>query len=152
MQFDKTSSWYDNVIVTAVRADSNISINARAVPDDKDDYFVNEVKFDQPGRWKIRTESPEFGIGSAVPTLYVDAVNIVGEMFDPGSMTIEAGTTVRFSNGDVIKHEVAFADTRIDDSGILEPGDTFDVTFPDTGEFVFVYGPHPGMSGRIIVE
>jgi plastocyanin len=72
--------------------------------------------------------------------------------FVPNRLEIATGTTVTFTNEDGMKHEVAFFEPSIDDSGILDPGDTFSVTFTDPGEYHLACGPHPGMSATIVVQ
>lgn len=164
---------YTQVVVTASHAETGETSQVDAKATGEPGSYVAEVTFDQPGRWKLRADIPQYAIGSAFPTVYVhevgdeispdpivkssvDAdvveVNIIGGTFTPSLATVSLGSTVRFTNADAIKHEVAFADSAIDDSGILEPGESFEVTFESPGSFVFVCGPHPGMSGTIEVK
>ncbi|MCC6704995.1 MAG: cupredoxin domain-containing protein, partial [Thermomicrobiales bacterium] len=173
LQHGLTPADYEGVTVTATHAESAKTIEVEAVATVETGTYQAEITFDAPGRWKIRGDIASFGIGAAFPTVYVhtnkadldaetvskgsdvDAVvevNIISGTFDPPLTTVTTGSTVRFTNMDGIKHEVAFADSAIDDSGILEPGESFEVTFDAVGEFLFVCGPHPGMSGSIEVE
>jgi len=173
LQHGLTPADYERVTVTATHAESAQTIEVDAVATGKTGAYQAEMTFDAPGRWKIRGDIASFRIGATFPTVYVHSskadlhaetmtddpeakdvveVNISGGTFDPSLTTVTTGSTVRFTNMDAIKHEVAFADSAIDDSGILEPGESFEVTFESAGEFLFVCGPHPGMSGYIEVE
>lgn len=69
--------------------------------------------------------------------------------FNPKVMTIKKGTTLTWINKDSPTHTVegdAFK------SGDLKTGDTFEFTFDETGTFAYHCGPHPNMTGTIIVE
>ncbi|MCC2629636.1 MAG: Copper binding protein plastocyanin/azurin family, partial [Thermomicrobiales bacterium] len=39
-----------------------------------------------------------------------------------------------------------------DDSGLIEPGDSFRQTFDEPGTYRYRCGPHPGMTGVIVVS
>lgn len=79
--------------------------------------------------------------------------------YDPITLTIPAGTTVRWTNGDNIAHTVTSGvsdgttgtpDGRFD-SGFLNPGDTFTFTFEEAAEYDYYCIPHPWMRARVIV-
>lgn len=79
--------------------------------------------------------------------------------YDPLTLEIVAGTTVRWTNMDTVAHTVTSgvsdgsagsADGRFD-SGFLNPGDTFTFTFADAGEYDYFCTPHPWMRGKVIV-
>jgi plastocyanin len=77
-------------------------------------------------------------------------VRLVNFTFDPGTLTVPAGTTVAWTNDDSAVHTVT-ADDGSFDSGRLDPGETFSVTFDTPGEFAYHCGFHPRMQGTIVV-
>jgi len=79
--------------------------------------------------------------------------------FSPRELSVPAGTTVRWVNGDAMLHTVTSgesdgtvgtADGRFD-SGFLEPGDSFTFTFTEPGTYRYFCLPHPFMTGTITV-
>jgi plastocyanin len=84
-------------------------------------------------------------------------INIVGRsggnwQFDPATVTVPAGTTVKWTNKTEIAHTIQSGDINFDDSGPLEPGASFTETFDKPGTFSYSCGPHPWMTGTITVE
>jgi plastocyanin len=100
-----------------------------------------------------------------------EEVIAVGLKFMPADLTVQAGTTVRWTNGEPISHTVtsgAWGEVN-DDTGLrgsqtadgmfdhaLAPmgsdGDTFEFTFDEPGEYQYYCQPHLGMFGTITVE
>ncbi|MGH2531403.1 MAG: cupredoxin domain-containing protein [Thermomicrobiales bacterium] len=78
------------------------------------------------------------------------AVSIVNFAFDPGSIDVEVGTTVTWTNNDTAPHTVT-ADDGSFDSGTLEPGDTFSFTFGQAGSFAYFCAIHPNMTASVNV-
>jgi plastocyanin len=78
-------------------------------------------------------------------------VTIENFAFDPGTLTIEVGDTVTWTNNDSAPH-TATADDDTFDSGSLAQGDTFSHTFEEAGTFPYVCTFHPNMVGEIVVE
>jgi plastocyanin len=95
----------------------------------------------------------------------------VGLKFMPADITVDAGTTVRWVNGEAISHTVTSgawgevneqtglrgtqtADGMFDHA--LAPkgqdGDTFEFTFDEPGEYQYYCQPHLSMFGTITVE
>ncbi len=78
-------------------------------------------------------------------------VSIVDFAFVPADLTIELGTTVRWTNNDAVPHTTTSnGDTW--DSGNMVPGGTFSFTFSSVGEYPYVCTIHPSMTGTITVE
>jgi plastocyanin len=77
-------------------------------------------------------------------------VTIVNFAFDPASITIKVGTTVRWINQDSAGHSVT-SDTGIWDSGNVAQGATYSRVFDTVGTFAYHCGIHPSMKGTIIV-
>ena len=95
----------------------------------------------------------------------------LGLQFMPADLTVEAGTTVRWVNGETISHTVTSGSWGEDNEGTglrgtqaadgmfhhaLAPkgqdGDTFQFTFDEPGEYQYYCQPHLGMFGTISVE
>ena len=77
-------------------------------------------------------------------------------VFEPSEITISAGDTVTFTNGDLPPHNMQVADHPELSHGDLAfaAGDSFSVTFPDPGDYDIQCDPHAGagMKGVIHVE
>ena len=77
-------------------------------------------------------------------------------VFEPSEVTISAGDTVTFTNGDLPPHNMVVADH----PELSHPdlafvgGESFDVTFTDVGDYEFQCEPHAGagMKGVIHVQ
>jgi plastocyanin len=164
---------YDDVHVTATHADTERTVEVMAEPGELDGLYTAPITLPLAGRWNLEAEELEYGFHSSFPTLHVvdgedqDAaapettattgakpveIDIINTGFSPALIEIDAGDTVQWTNQDPIKHEIAFLDLAIDDSGILDGNGTFTFTFDEPGEYTFVCGPHPGMSGKIVVK
>jgi plastocyanin len=76
--------------------------------------------------------------------------------FVPATVTIKAGTTVRWVNQDGYSHTVTAgtrgAPTQLFDSGNLGAGQSFTFTFKDAGVYPYFCATHPGMDGEITVQ
>lgn len=79
--------------------------------------------------------------------------------FDPPTVTIEAGTTVRWVSTHDTFHTVTSNATGEDERGELfdesfsSEGDTFERAFPEAGTFPYHCQPHSGfMFGEVVVE
>ena len=79
-------------------------------------------------------------------------VDIVGSGFSPAVVTVPVGSTVTWLNQDGIAHTIMGDDLAFDDSGVLEFGQRFSQTFEEPGTYSYRCGPHPWMTGTIIVE
>jgi plastocyanin len=79
------------------------------------------------------------------------AVRIANSSFTPGELRVRAGTRVRWVNGDQLQHSVTADDGRFD-SGLIDPGKSFERVFDRPGTYSYHCTPHPFMHGRVIVE
>lgn len=79
------------------------------------------------------------------------AVAIGDFAFGPGDLTVPAGTTVTWTNGDGAPHSVKSTDGGFDGSGTLRKGDTYSFTFANAGTFPYICGIHTSMTGSITV-
>jgi plastocyanin len=77
-------------------------------------------------------------------------------IFEPAEITINAGESVHFVNNMLPPHNVIVED-RADlshEALAMTPGEEFDVTFPEAGDFNFWCDPHKGagMTGVVHVQ
>lgn len=77
-------------------------------------------------------------------------VQIVDFAFTPATLTISAGDTVTWTNGDQVVH-TATSTSGAFDSGDLAPGASFSLTFTTPGTYDYLCTPHPTMTGKIVV-
>src|SRR5207302_11255076 len=69
----------------------------------------------------------------------------------PANFTTTAGKTVTWANKDSTPH-TATSTTGLFDSGILNPGQTFSHTFPQTGVYSYYCTLHSWMKGNVTVK
>ncbi|TMF00472.1 MAG: hypothetical protein E6I52_13435 [Chloroflexi bacterium] len=78
------------------------------------------------------------------------SVNIVDFSFDPASLSVATGTTVRWTNRGRLPHNVT-------DSGgewhsdLLRTGQSFEHRFDTPGTYTYVCSVHPGMEATLVV-
>ncbi|CAN5549075.1 hypothetical protein BH23CHL10_BH23CHL10_00970 [soil metagenome] len=78
------------------------------------------------------------------------AVEIADFAFAPATLTITVGDTVTWTNQDAVAH-TATSTTGVFDSGDLEQGESYAVTFTAPGTYDYLCTPHPSMTGRVVV-
>lgn len=78
------------------------------------------------------------------------AVAIVDFAFSPATLTITAGDTVVWTNEDPMIHTATSVNGAFD-SGDLEQGESYSLTFTTPGSYDYLCTPHPTMTGRIVV-
>lgn len=78
------------------------------------------------------------------------AVEIIDFAFSPATLTITAGDTVTWTNGDPVVH-TATSTTGAWDSGDLAQGESYTFSFTEPGTYDYLCTPHPSMTGRIVV-
>ncbi len=71
--------------------------------------------------------------------------------FDPPTVTIAAGDTVRWINRGRIDHNIWLKDQSFN-SEIMHTGDSVEHPFTTPGTYPYLCGLHPSMSGVVIVE
>ena len=76
--------------------------------------------------------------------------------FEPSTVTIKAGDTVKWVNNKLSPHNVAFEDSSIESHKqlLFSPGDSYETTFTEPGEYTYYCEPHrgAGMVGKVIVQ
>ncbi len=91
------------------------------------------------------------GTGGAVRASSDSTVSIQGFAFQPGDLTIPAGSTVTWSNDQTgITHTVTSDDGGFD-SGPLASGDAVAWEFDSTGVYAYHCAIHRGMTGTVTV-
>jgi plastocyanin len=71
--------------------------------------------------------------------------------FAPGALTVSAGTTITWVNGDSVTHTVTAADGSFDSSNLM-PGQQFSFTFTTPGTYHYHCSIHPFMTGQVVVQ
>jgi plastocyanin len=93
--------------------------------------------------------APAVSAASTAPTT-VD-VGIVERAYQPHTVTVEAGDTVTWKNTVLDPHTVT-ADGGTFNSGVMNGGTTFSVTFTTPGTFDYSCLIHPTMHGVVVVR
>ena len=78
-------------------------------------------------------------------------VNMTDDKFEPASLTVAPGTTVRWTNKGTHKHTVT-ATNGDWDSGDLGPGQGYSATFSKSGTYQYYCKHHKDMKGTIVVK
>ena len=75
-------------------------------------------------------------------------------IFEPNEVSIDVGDTVTFTNGDLPPHNMIVDGHPELSHGDLAfaAGDTFDVTFPEAGDYSFQCDPHAGAGMKGIIH
>jgi plastocyanin len=79
-------------------------------------------------------------------------VSMEGIAFVPAEVTVSVGGTVTWTNNDSVAHDVTADSFSSGEPGGMAPGDTFEHTFEEAGNFDYVCTVHPGMEGTVTVE
>jgi len=82
----------------------------------------------------------------------VIAVKILEGSYSPAQLVVAPGTTVEWTNTSVLPHQVVWSGLELDDSAILHTDETMRITFEREGLFTYYCGPHPYMTGEILVS
>ncbi len=76
---------------------------------------------------------------------------IQGMAFDPSTITINAGTTITWTNKDGVPHTVT-SDTGLFNSGTLSTNGTYGYKFVTSGTYAYHCAIHPYMTATVIVN
>jgi plastocyanin len=90
------------------------------------------------------------GLATASTASSEVAVTIVSRAYQPAALTIEAGQTVTWTNRGFTPHTVTAVGGEFD-SGRLNLGESFKVTFSTPGTFAYACTIHPSMKGTVTV-
>jgi plastocyanin len=84
------------------------------------------------------------------PSVSPVAVKIANYAFSPQTITVTAGTVVKWTNTDSVAHTATAADNSFD-SGNLNQNQSWSYTFAKPGKYAYVCSYHPNMTGTVIV-
>ncbi len=104
------------------------------------------------GGYTPTSESQMYPMVTATPSVQQtagNAITIKNFAFNPGTLTVKAGTTVVWTNQDSVQHQIK-ADTF--NSQRLNQGDSYQFTFSQKGTYSYSCAIHPSMTGTVIVE
>jgi plastocyanin len=79
------------------------------------------------------------------------AVKIDNFVFGPQTITVPAGTTVTWTNGDDIPHTAVSTDG-VFKSKVLDTDEKFSYTFARAGTYSYYCTIHPKMTGQVVVK
>jgi plastocyanin len=71
--------------------------------------------------------------------------------FNPGTITVAANTTIKWTNKDGVAHTVT-STTGLFDSGTISANGTYTFTFAAAGTFPYYCTVHPSMTGTVKVN
>ena len=71
--------------------------------------------------------------------------------FDPPQMAVQAGDTVEWKNEDIFSHTVT-ADNGSFDSGLIDPGHSWQKTFKNAQALAYHCRPHPNMKATLVIQ
>ncbi len=124
----------------------------------------SEVSGDIEPLIEIKRASFESNLSKPASPESVDGVYIIDippaddgrkDVFVPDNIVIKKGSTVRWVNNDTIAHVFASM-SYIGKGGLyvpnLKPGETFEKTFDEPGDYYYICYIHKGMIGKIKVE
>ncbi len=78
-------------------------------------------------------------------------INISNFAFSNTDLTVKAGTTVAWTNMDLVTHKIVSDDGTSFSSNNLATGEVFNFTFNTPGTFTYHCAIHPSMTGKITV-
>jgi plastocyanin len=81
----------------------------------------------------------------------ISTVHIKNFAFDPATLTVAAGTTVRFVNDDSEAHTVTARDGSFNSNG-LDTNDSWSFRFTKPGDYPYFCQLHPYMKGEVVVK
>jgi len=80
-------------------------------------------------------------------------VEIYKKKFIPAEISIELGDTVVWKNIEKRQyHSVWFKSLVAEEPNYFFPDESYQMTFASKGEFSYICGPHPKMTGLVIVK
>jgi plastocyanin len=79
------------------------------------------------------------------------SVKIDNFTFNPATVTIKAGSTVHWTNGDDIPHTVASTD-KLFKSKVMDTNEEYEYKFDKPGTYDYFCSLHPKMTAKVIVQ
>jgi plastocyanin len=87
-------------------------------------------------------------MGQSAPKVWSGAIEDF--YFEPANAAVQPGDTITWVNEGNHPHTVT-SDDGLFDSEVLNPGDSFSVTFPEAGTLTYHCEIHPSMTGSVTV-
>jgi plastocyanin len=72
--------------------------------------------------------------------------------FSPQTLSVPAGTTVRWTNKDDVPHTVTSTDKHFTGSRTIDTDETFATEFKTPGTYPYYCAVHPHMTGTVVVK
>lgn len=77
--------------------------------------------------------------------------------FEPSTVTIKSGDTVKWVNNKLPPHNIIFEGSAADkshDQLMFSPGESYEATFNESGTYSYYCAPHrgAGMAGKVVVQ
>jgi plastocyanin len=110
-------------------------------------YVANHDQLGMETVLEVRQDAPL--VRASTPS--ADTVSIEGFGFQPGKLSVQAGTTITWRNVDPTEHTVTATGGTFG-SDPLAPGKEFAVTFDELGTFPYACAIHPSMKGTVTVS
>jgi plastocyanin len=100
--------------------------------------------------WGVSTDKPVTGKWQTTSSVSDNTIRIKNFAFDPASITVKVGSTVRWVNQDYAPHRILFADGA--DSTVLAASQSWNRKFDQAGTYDYNCTIHPSMQGSVIVK
>ncbi len=97
------------------------------------------------------TSSPGGASGTQNTKAAGSAVSIKDFAFDPATLDVSKGATVKWTNNDQAPHQIYSDDGSIKGS-VMNLGDTFTFTFKKAGTVSYFCNLHKQMTGKVVVK
>ncbi len=79
-------------------------------------------------------------------------IEIADFAYNPGTVTINAGESVTWTNNDSVPHTATAQDRSVLQSGTLQPGDSYTQQFDAAGTYEYFCEFHANMKGTVVVN
>lgn len=113
---------------------------------------MNLPKVTAPALWYGLTAVAAIAAASLLYAQNVAEVSIRDYKYNPMELTVKAGTTVRWINQEKrVSHSILFKGPDGFESDRIFPGEFYERKFDKPGRYPYGCGPHPEMSGLVIV-
>jgi plastocyanin len=81
-----------------------------------------------------------------------NTIGIDNFAFEPKVLSVNAGTTVTWTNRDDVPHLIISATGKFANSSVLDTDQSYSLTMPTPGEYPYFCSLHPKMIGKIVVR
>lgn len=135
------------IIVLALAAGGAFVLYQRAT--DSTDKAVDTNTSRQEGAEQLPSQSSSNNAGSSASQ--TNEVAIEDFAFNPATITVKKGTTVKWTNKDTAQHNVVSSQSGGPNGPLLKKGENYSFTFNTTGTFDYICEPHPNMKAKVIV-